>query len=351
MQKDYIPFFHKYIVYTDHNRTEWIARGGPENRNPLSPGKLDTRWGKLDKTFDEYLNAKTDPRETLKSGADLSADWGKIKQSLSSFDMKFRYEPLGNNSNATVDTALRDAGLKKPKLDNYPNGVPRYWSPGHNFIIPKLPLSELVVRLFPPSHPGRHDPLVLDLNGDGVKLTSLVGSKVNFDFGGDGFAEKTGWVSAQDGLLTLDKNNNGKIDNGSELFGSAREDGFTALAHYDLNQDGKINSSDAVFAKLRVWRDANGNGVTDKGELLTLAQAGVQVGIKEISLEKKASGVDNSGNRIDFTCSFTRTNGKSGDSVAVIFSINQTLAKWTPPAGFKVSAEAGKLPGQLQLAA
>ena len=205
--------------------------------------------------------------------------------------------------------------------------------------------------LFPPSQPRRHDPLVLDLNGDGVKLTSLDGSKVNFDFGGDGFAEKTGWVSAQDGLLTLDKNNNGKIDNGSELFGSAREDGFTALSHYDLNYDGKINADDAVFAKLRVWRDANGNGVTDKGELLTLAQAGVQVGIKEVSLEKKASGVDNAGNRIDFTGSFTRTNGKSGDSVAVSFAINQTLTKWKPPAGFKVSAEAGKLPGHFAIAA
>jgi hypothetical protein len=102
-----------------------------------------------------------------------------------------------------------------------------------------------------------------------------------------------------------------------------------------------------VFAKLRVWRDSNGNGVTDKGELLTLAQAGV----KDISLEKQASGIDNAGNRIDFPGSFTRTNGKSGDSAAVSFSINQTLAKWTPPAGFQVSDEAGKLPVEFAIAA
>ena len=126
---------------------------------------------------------------------------------------------------------------------------------------------------FPPTHPGRWDPLVVDLNGDGVKLTPLEGSKVNFDFGADGFAEQTGWVSAQDGLVVFDRNKNGRIDNGTELFGNANEDGFAALAKFDGNKDGVIDARDAVFANLRIWRDANGNGLTDAGELLTLAQA------------------------------------------------------------------------------
>ena len=126
---------------------------------------------------------------------------------------------------------------------------------------------------FPPTHPGRWDPLVVDLNGDGVKLTPLEGSKINFDFGADGFAEQTGWVSAQDGLVVFDRNKNGRIDNGTELFGNANEDGFAALAKFDHNKDGVIDARDAVFANLRIWRDANGNGLTDAGELLTLAQA------------------------------------------------------------------------------
>ena len=136
------------------------------------------------------------------------------------------------------------------------------------------------------------------------------------------------------------KHNNDQINNASDLFGSATEDGFAAFARYDLNQDGKIDASDAVFSKLRLWRDANGDGKTNTGELLTLAQAGV----REISLAKTASGADNAGNRVDFTGTFTRTNGTTGASVAVSFTVNQTLTKWTPPKGFKVSAEAEKLP-------
>ena len=137
------------------------------------------------------------------------------------------------------------------------------------------------------------------------------------------------------------KHNNDQINNASDLFGSATEDGFAAFARYDLNQDGKIDASDAVFSKLRVWRDANGDGKTNTGELLTLAQARV----REISLAKTASSADNAGNRVDFPSTFTRTNGTTGDSIAGSFAVNQTLTKWTPPKGFKVSAEAEKLPG------
>jgi hypothetical protein len=63
-----------------------------------------------------------------------------------------------------------------------------------------------------------HDPLVLDLDGDGVEVSSLVGSSVHFDYGGDGFRELTGWVSADDGILAIDDNGNGIVDNGLELF-------------------------------------------------------------------------------------------------------------------------------------
>src|SRR6185369_3291701 len=65
-----------------------------------------------------------------------------------------------------------------------------------------------------------HDPLILDLDNDGVEVSALAGSTVDFDFDGDGFAERTGWVSSDDGILVYDKNSNGNVDSVAELFGS-----------------------------------------------------------------------------------------------------------------------------------
>jgi len=136
-------------------------------------------------------------------------------------------------------------------------------------------------------------PLVLDLNGDGVITTSQSGG-VHFDNDGNGFSELTGWIDSNDGLLVIDKNNNGKIDNGNELFGnntlladgSTATNGFLALATYDTNKDGKIDASDTQFSDLRVWKDSNSNGKTDSGELYTLSD----FNIKSISLTPKLSG-------------------------------------------------------------
>ncbi|MBI4382795.1 MAG: hypothetical protein HY579_02025, partial [Nitrospinae bacterium] len=72
-----------------------------------------------------------------------------------------------------------------------------------------------------PPPPPRRDPLVLDLDGDGLELSALDGSNVNFDFDANGFAERTAWASADDGFLALDRNGDGAIGNGSELFGNA----------------------------------------------------------------------------------------------------------------------------------
>jgi flagellar biosynthesis regulator FlaF len=119
------------------------------------------------------------------------------------------------------------------------------------------------------------DPLVLDLDGDGLELTTVQNSRAYFEFDTDGFGERTGWVRGDDGLLALDGNANGKIDNVTELFGNQTTSGFIMLAAHDLNTDGVIDASDAVFANLRVWRDLDQDGVTDAGELQTLAQASI----------------------------------------------------------------------------
>jgi hypothetical protein len=100
---------------------------------------------------------------------------------------------------------------------------------------------------------------------------------------GDGFKERTAWVEQGDGLLVLDRNGNGVIDNGTELFGNftplvrgnSASDGFEALLQYDENRDGIIDHNDAAYNQLRVWMDDNANGITDTGELKTLQEAKV----------------------------------------------------------------------------
>ncbi|WP_296645077.1 hypothetical protein [Roseinatronobacter sp.] len=80
----------------------------------------------------------------------------------------------------------------------------------------------------------------------------------------DGFAEATGWVAADDGLLVLDVNGNGRIDNGSELFGdqTGHAHGFLALAQHDDNGDGVIDEADTVYGQLRIWQDLNQDGIS-----------------------------------------------------------------------------------------
>src|SRR5262245_37898060 len=113
----------------------------------------------------------------------------------------------------------------------------------------------------------RIDPLVLDLNGDGVQLTALTSSRAFFDLDADGFAQQTGWVTGGDGVLALDRNGNGRIDDVTEVFGDATTGGFAALQSMDSNGDAVIDANDAEFSSLQIWVDADEDGFTDPGEL------------------------------------------------------------------------------------
>ena len=113
-------------------------------------------------------------------------------------------------------------------------------------------------------------PLAIDLDGDGVETIS-VDNGVYFDHDGNGFAEKTGWIGKDDGILVRDLNNNGQIDNGSELFGNQTilsngekaANGFEALADLDSNRDGVFDGDDEAFGEIKVWQDLNQNGVAN----------------------------------------------------------------------------------------
>ena len=122
--------------------------------------------------------------------------------------------------------------------------------------------------------------LQLTTPGKKLRLVSAAQSEVNFDLNGDGSRERTGWIGGPTvGLLAIDFNRNGRIDNGKELISSATPAGrkrgahaYEVLSQYDKNRDGVINRADAVFYSLRIWVDKNRNGRTDRRELFSLAQ-------------------------------------------------------------------------------
>ena len=165
--------------------------------------------------------------------------------------------------------------------------------------------------------PIRIDPIVLDISGLGI-TTKSVTAGVYYDLDNNGFAEKTGWIDAKSGILVLDRDGNGKIEAGKELFGDrtilddgkTASSGFAALAALDSNHDGVIDAKDAKFSELRIWIDKDGNGVSTPDELLTLEEAG----IKSLNLSNEFVGkVDENGNTIARAGSFTRTDGTTAD--------------------------------------
>lgn len=114
----------------------------------------------------------------------------------------------------------------------------------------------------------KKDPLVINFGGTAAQLTS---AKFSFDIDANGSNEQLSFVAPNSGFIALDKNNDGKINNGAELFGAKSGDGFKELAAYDLDKNGWIDENDAVFEQLKVWRkDAQG-----KDSLVGLKQSGV----------------------------------------------------------------------------
>jgi len=168
------------------------------------------------------------------------------------------------------------------------------------------------------------DPLVLDLDGDGIEAVGINPSApILFDMDGNGTKHGTGWIKADDGIVVRDLNGNGLIDSGRELFGDrtvlqngpkagqTAANGYEALADLDLNGDAVLNSADAAYSQLRIWQDTNQNGISESTELHTLGE----LGIASINVAGTASNVNlGNGNTQPFSGSFTRTNGSTGTS-------------------------------------
>ncbi|WP_269439351.1 beta strand repeat-containing protein, partial [Ralstonia pseudosolanacearum] len=329
-------------------------------------GNIITTHAKYDADYpDNPLNpnarGQTQKHEEIKSGEDLSGDWKKITDSMNDIALEgHQYRPLDQNSNSTADEALRRSGLPEPKND----GLGDNWAPGSGNNLPggsddagggsagaTVPGgtgggggaggaggsssgmgssggtgggaaggtgggggSSGAGGTTPP----RRDPLVLDLDGDGIETTTTRdGTVILFDHDGDGVKTGTGWVKPDDGWLVLDRNGNGAIDSGRELFGvdtlksngQFATDGFDALRDVDADKDGKIDASDSVFANLRIWRDLNQDGISQTNELTTLSANNiVSIGVNSTAVRTDLGN----GNVQTAAGTFNRSNGTTG---------------------------------------
>ena len=168
----------------------------------------------------------------------------------------------------------------------------------------------------------------MDLDDDGVELVAVEDSSVRFFSDSDGFKYRSGWAAADDGLLVYDKNNDGNITANDEVsfveyvigqHGEAEalrlydgdSDGkltdMEALHHFDSNNNGKLDSGDAEFSKFKIWKDADQDGVSDSGEVNTLAHHNIQDFTLSYNADSPAAATSG-GNTVHGLGSFTRVN-------------------------------------------
>ena len=178
------------------------------------------------------------------------------------------------------------------------------------------------------------DPIVINIDGKGIGVVSYKGESIAmFDFDGDGIANYTSWVAEGSGLLVLDKNTDGKINSGNELFGddtvlsnnATAVNGYEALAELDSNADGKIDAQDKEFKNLKVWLDADGDGETDAGELHSLEE--LEIASLDLNYKDVNKNLSN-GNSITQISSFTKTDGTTGEMGDVNLSYNDSITQY-----------------------
>lgn len=197
------------------------------------------------------------------------------------------------NSNGYLSSTTRDLGTGEDKIVEYNHCYGATMSAHANsYNLHRRQDTESACTGPPPPEvqkPEKYTPVLLDLETDGFHLSGP-DPAVTFDLNADGAPERTAWTRAgeDDAFLCMDRNGNGIIDDGRELFGSATplisggtdESGYSAVNEMDWpvaggNSDGKIDANDPMFDRLCVWVDANRDGVSQRREIRSLAQAGI----------------------------------------------------------------------------
>ncbi|MBE7560724.1 hypothetical protein HS125_17990 [bacterium] len=165
-----------------------------------------------------------------------------------------------------------------------------------------------------PQPPPGSDPLILDLDGNGVQL-----AEATYDLTGDGVVEKTATAAGGDAFLAWDRNRNGAIDGGRELFGDQHGavDGFAELARFDADRNGLIDARDPIFAELLLFRDDNRDGLSQPSELSRLSD----YGIVALSLQSYALNQAIGDHRLISGSTFIRNDGTTGRILDAAFAI------------------------------
>jgi len=354
-------YYHAFLIYTDKNGKKHYVRGGP-NESDKEWSAIDDITGnnnkfKVDKgeykagTPDYPLDNKPYPSENLLKGDDLSKIWDKINSEAEKYnDGNYKYDAFGGqNSNTFINDLLEATDIPMPKNNDFGN----YWTAGFNSDMKPDNsnglfddfkkdlgdfLDELNAWLNGAIYVDLYDPLALDLDGDGaISLIADKDGSVYFDHDCDGVAFRSSWVSPNDGILVFDRNGDGLINNGSELFGNftplsngtansnLATDGFNALSDFDTNSDGIIDINDTEFENLKIWQDLNSNGITDDGELKTLSE----LEIASINLNATNSNINlGNGNTQISQSSYTKFDGSSNLIADLNFNVDTINRKF-----------------------
>ncbi|PWG63409.1 calcium-binding protein [Spiribacter halobius] len=132
-----------------------------------------------------------------------------------------------------------------------------------------------------PPRGGGKKPLALDLDGDGLEFTDIDDSGIEADINGDGWLERMAWIGADDALLTLDRDGDGRVSGFEEIsfvddHPRARTDMEGLALAFDTDGDGDLDRDDAAWDRFALWQDGDGDGIEDPGERIELAHAGIR---------------------------------------------------------------------------
>lgn len=215
-----------------------------------------------------------------------------------------------NQNPETPDLVIPEDKIYIYPLDPEDRDVPQVKLRERNYKPIKDPIHE-IPDIFDDStgtDPIETDPIILDLNGDGIRTTNTQNG-IYFDHEADGFAEKSSWISNEDGILVVDKNDSGIIENGTEILGEnfvkangeKAVDAFDALNDFDSNFDGIIDSTDELFSSIKIQKG--------DGSLISLEEAG----ILSLNLSNVSTNVmDENGNTQIRLGSYTKADGSTG---------------------------------------
>ncbi len=346
-------------------------------------GQLDTQVRTWDSNALDYQYRNLDvATQVVKSGADLSSYWTSMTQCANQIDYaNLGYTMFVTNSNSVVNTCLAWANLPTVSI-NSSSPLGTFWTPGGGTDLRNLfnlyhkyngdesapPSASLKYYehhfgfagtgerfLGGTTNPTNQTlsfggssghwvyssvqveggaassswrwveasatqikPVVLDLDGDGLEVTAASASP-GFDFFASGHVNTTGWFKGGDGLLVYDGNQNGFVDNGSEISFLHNSPGamtdLQGLRAFDTNLNNKLDSGDAMFSRFRIWKDSDMDGISDAGELKTLANSGVV----SVNLTGSGGGYKSNGNEVYAVASFARSGGGTGSAYDVGF--------------------------------